>query len=142
MGGNQQHAVHVSPGKEFRSAALFALSAGEDEDQRDVMDGQGVRRPAQEDREIGVLEQTVMGFGQQERHRVSPVGRQVPGMGVDPVARLLDGGVDGFKGGRADPVSAVQHPGNRAARDPGFFGHVVDLWPRPGGGLRHGSQPI
>jgi hypothetical protein len=48
--------------KEIRCAPLFVIGTGEDEDQRDIMHGQRVRRATHQDSEVGIFEQRAHAF--------------------------------------------------------------------------------
>ena len=109
VAGDQQHAVDVPGGDVPRDAPPLVLGPGEHQQQRDVVRGQRLGAAAQQDVEVGVLEEALLGLRQQEADGVGTPGDQRTGVPVDDVTRLADGGVDSLLGGGADVVAAVQH---------------------------------
>ena len=78
------------------------------------MRGQRLRAAAQQDVEVGVLEEPLLRLGQQEADRVRTPGDQRAGVPVHDVTRPADGGVDRLLGRGADVVPAVEHARHRA----------------------------
>jgi hypothetical protein len=110
VAGDQQHPVDVPGGDVPRDAPPFVVRAGQHQQQRDVVRGQGLGAAAQQDVEVRVLEEPLLRLREQEPHRVRTAGDQRAGVPVDDVARLADGRVDRLRGGRTDVVAAVEHP--------------------------------
>ena len=61
----------MARGEEVGGPPLLVIGAGHDQDQRDVVHGQGIRCAAHEDRKVGVLEQPLVRLGEQERHELA-----------------------------------------------------------------------
>ena len=126
---HEQRAVDVPAHDELGRAPLLVVGARHEQHERQVASGERVGGAAHERREVRVLEEAVLRLGEQEGDRVRSRRREVARVRVDAVAGLLDGSLDGFARGGADPVPAVQHPGDRAAGDAGLAGDVFDRRP-------------
>ena len=77
-----------------RSLLLLLGGARDHEQERHAACGQRLGGPAQQDREVRVLEQQVLRLGEQERYRVGAAGGEAAGVVVRGVPGLADGLLD------------------------------------------------
>src|SRR5450830_897023 len=91
--------------------------ARDHEQQRHLTLGERLGRTAQQDREVRVLEQQVMGLREQERDRVRAARHEAARVLVRGVPRGADRLVDGRERLRGHPVTAVDDPRDGAPRD-------------------------
>ena len=124
---DREDAVDV-PGADVGRDLLLLLGGARDhEQQRHATCGERLGGSPQEDREVRVLEEQVLGFGEQERHRVRPSGDQAARVLVGGVAGGPDGLLDGRERVRRHPVPAVDDARDRA---PGHAGRGRDVTDR------------
>jgi hypothetical protein len=114
---DQQHSIDVPCADEVRGAVPLGRGACDEQYERHRTLSQRGGRPAQQECERRVVEQQVLRLGEQKGQRPGPAGRQTPCVVIGRVSGRQDRSFDSLPRIGGDPVPAVDHARDRAARD-------------------------
>jgi hypothetical protein len=129
--GDEQDAVDVAAAEVGDRALPLLRGGGDHQDQGEFPVGQRLGDAAQQDREVGVLEEQMLRLGQQERDRTGLSGGQRTGVRVGGVSGAPDRLADRADRLGTDPLPAVEDPGDGGVGDPGLASDVADGGPLP-----------